>query len=564
MGAGQTKDELLYNAVQNGNPNAVKSLHRDGASLEWVDKEGRTPLILACTRGDLFDMIILLLSLGANANVYRPGAHGGFPLHHAAKRGLDKTVLLLLRHGADPLAINDDTLTPLDMARAREHVTVVRIIEDKICLFNGIVRELSGPGFLEVIVPQWVTKKVWVVVLPAETPDPRRPPKFDVVIYQSPKVAVPRAVIHLAKCDVEEPKFDTTAPLLMITDRTTKTKHKFLPEYEGDKAQLERFWMACKGIPQARIPAQSPRPLVPGVQMYGPGLPSPVQAQEPIKSSDSPRPAAPAPSPGQKKPSKVSKPAKRLSGGQLPEDVAYAMAIDASIRTASEEGVLLSPSARQQSGDSNGWGDSSAESSYKGWGPSEQEKGSPAMDVAYGDWEADRQTTHHGWGSPEAEPSRRGSGDSLANDPATSQLEPPLPRPLDSDNSRIYNLAADPPSLSSPSAPPLPTNYMPPGTVYDGPIHYPSIDTSPLEVHYPSTASSAEKVNEIDKKAMAVRQDPVVGQCVVCWDAPAQGVCIPCGHLAGCMDCLLEIKEKSWGCPVCRAPLNQIVKVFQV
>lgn len=30
---------------------------------------------------------------------------------------------------AEPLAINDDGLTPLDMARAREHVTVVRIIE---------------------------------------------------------------------------------------------------------------------------------------------------------------------------------------------------------------------------------------------------------------------------------------------------------------------------------------------------------------------------------------------------------------------------------------------------
>lgn len=27
------------------------------------------------------------------------GAHGGFPLHHAAKRGLDKTVLLLLSRG---------------------------------------------------------------------------------------------------------------------------------------------------------------------------------------------------------------------------------------------------------------------------------------------------------------------------------------------------------------------------------------------------------------------------------------------------------------------------------
>lgn len=92
------------------------------------------------------------------------GTHGGYPLHHAAKRGLDKTVLLLLSRGgtlfvtplwyafvypctefseiqalfphkccchtaADPLAVNDDSLTPLDMARARGHVAVVRMIE---------------------------------------------------------------------------------------------------------------------------------------------------------------------------------------------------------------------------------------------------------------------------------------------------------------------------------------------------------------------------------------------------------------------------------------------------
>lgn len=30
---------------------------------------------------------------------------------------------------ADPLALNDDSLTPLDMARNRGHVAVVRMIE---------------------------------------------------------------------------------------------------------------------------------------------------------------------------------------------------------------------------------------------------------------------------------------------------------------------------------------------------------------------------------------------------------------------------------------------------
>ena len=36
----------------------------------------------------------------------------------------------------------------------------VRESQDRICLFSGMLRELSGPGFLEVIAPQWLTKKM--------------------------------------------------------------------------------------------------------------------------------------------------------------------------------------------------------------------------------------------------------------------------------------------------------------------------------------------------------------------------------------------------------------------
>jgi hypothetical protein len=70
----------------------------------------------------------------------------------------------------------------------------------------------------------------------------------------------------------------------------------------------------------------------------------------------------------------------------------------------------------------------------------------------------------------------------------------------------------------------------------------------PLPILYPSTSKPEEKES----------------QCVVCWDAPAQGVCIPCGHLAGCMECLSEIKGKGWGCPVCRAAIDQVIRVYAV
>ncbi|KAK2359763.1 replication factor A protein [Trifolium repens] len=39
---------------------------------------------------------------------------------------------------------------------------------------------------------------------------------------------------------------------------------------------------------------------------------------------------------------------------------------------------------------------------------------------------------------------------------------------------------------------------------------------------------------------------------------------IPCGHVAGCMSCLNEVKTKKWGCPVCRAKIDQIIKLYHV
>lgn len=38
-----------------------------------MDKEGKTPLIVACLRHDLLPVAKILIELGANVNVYRPG-----------------------------------------------------------------------------------------------------------------------------------------------------------------------------------------------------------------------------------------------------------------------------------------------------------------------------------------------------------------------------------------------------------------------------------------------------------------------------------------------------------
>ena len=90
--------------------------------------------------------------------------------------------------------------------------------------------------------------------------------------------------------------------------------------------------------------------------------------------------------------------------------------------------------------------------------------------------------------------------------------------------------------------------------VDDGPIHYPTIDmdfTSSVEENA-AKAGEKEKDNKNDSS------------CVICLDAPVEGACIPCGHMAGCMSCLNEVKAKNWGCPVCRSKIDQVVRLYAV
>ena len=106
----------------------------------------------------------------------------------------------------------------------------------------------------------------------------------------------------------------------------------------------------------------------------------------------------------------------------------------------------------------------------------------------------------------------------------------------------------------SPSAPPLTDDHI--ETLEDGPVHYPTIDSTPVDV---PSSSPLPASAEGEKK-----EDGSSGQCSICLDAPSDAVCAPCGHVAGCMSCLTEIKSKNYGCPVCRAKIDQIVKLYRV
>jgi hypothetical protein len=94
-------------------------LARAGAS---VDRSGSW-IGLSCTgnqgRKDDPAYVAALLRYGARADDRRltgQGADGGraTALHYAAKAGFTKTIAVLLAHGADPAAKDDNGMTPLD------------------------------------------------------------------------------------------------------------------------------------------------------------------------------------------------------------------------------------------------------------------------------------------------------------------------------------------------------------------------------------------------------------------------------------------------------------------
>lgn len=102
-------------------------------------------------------------------------------------------LFILIWFSANALLVNDDCQTALDLARAKGYSKIVRLIEvmlslfltpnlslkwwelpyidiiflfwylkSHICLYAGWLRELYGPGFLEMLAPQLISRKVWV------------------------------------------------------------------------------------------------------------------------------------------------------------------------------------------------------------------------------------------------------------------------------------------------------------------------------------------------------------------------------------------------------------------
>jgi ankyrin repeat protein len=103
-----------------------------GASLEEVDKEGTTPLMIACACGRLDNVRFIVETLGAGGSgaarakmgvggTERPQKNSWRPIHLAAADGRLEVVRYLLDLGVSadaPLNVRGDRMTPTMIAAA--------------------------------------------------------------------------------------------------------------------------------------------------------------------------------------------------------------------------------------------------------------------------------------------------------------------------------------------------------------------------------------------------------------------------------------------------------------
>ncbi|GMF47962.1 unnamed protein product [Phytophthora fragariaefolia] len=87
-------------------------------------------------------------------------------------------------------------------------------------------------------------------------------------------------------------------------------------------------------------------------------------------------------------------------------------------------------------------------------------------------------------------------------------------------------------------------------------------DTSELGSESAASSSSEQKPPVVNDESTAAYAP--IGECVICFDGPQSAVCVPCGHNAVCMKCAEEILATTAECPVCRARIRELIKLYRV
>ncbi len=151
--------KLIHYAATCAGLGPLEFLSENGANLEDVDKQGHTPLILACQVGRLENARFMvetirrkrkdaqnqeaLKKLGVGG-VNKATRYGYAAVHFACQEGhLDIVKMLVEEFEADaekPLSVNLDKKTPLMLASASGHLDIVRFLCDKYCKIEKLDR----------------------------------------------------------------------------------------------------------------------------------------------------------------------------------------------------------------------------------------------------------------------------------------------------------------------------------------------------------------------------------------------------------------------------------------
>lgn len=106
----------LQTAILNGNSQLALDLLNSGTNPNELNDYLESPLHMAAIANDI-ELIDNLLNLGADVNAH--GLHNCTALHHAAIHGYYEIVQMLLAAGANPNAVNYNGNTPLHLANLK-------------------------------------------------------------------------------------------------------------------------------------------------------------------------------------------------------------------------------------------------------------------------------------------------------------------------------------------------------------------------------------------------------------------------------------------------------------